>query len=134
LGTLFLFGNGYDVVPDLLTPNEFPARTPLDRVSERGYRTVAQARIPARQRRDASTSDTAPHARNFLDAVKSRQDPSCPIETGHRSTTTTLLGNIALRAGALLEWDAARERIVRPGEANRWLNVPYRAPYRLPKV
>ena len=28
--------NGYEVVPDIITPNEFPARTPLDRVTERG--------------------------------------------------------------------------------------------------
>src|SRR5918996_5519769 len=35
-GTLYLRGNGYEVVPDEVTPNAFPARTPLDRTVERG--------------------------------------------------------------------------------------------------
>src|SRR6202043_463845 len=30
-GTLYLQGNGYEVVPELITPNEFPARSPLTR-------------------------------------------------------------------------------------------------------
>ena len=38
-GTLYLCGDGYEVVPESLTPNEFPARTPIDRSLERGYRT-----------------------------------------------------------------------------------------------
>src|SRR5215470_12456573 len=37
LGTLYLQGRGFEVVPDSLTPNEFPARTPVDRNVERGY-------------------------------------------------------------------------------------------------
>src|SRR4051812_15078091 len=34
-GTLYLFGRGYEIVPDLITPNEFPARTPIDRDLEK---------------------------------------------------------------------------------------------------
>src|SRR5262245_51970607 len=44
-GTLYLYGGGYEIVPDLLTPNEFPARTPLAREKERGYRTGSKAEI-----------------------------------------------------------------------------------------
>ncbi len=44
----------------------------------------------------------ADHARNFLDCVKSRKTCNCDIETGHRSTSATLLGNIALRSNSVL--------------------------------
>ena len=44
-----------------------------------------------------SHEQTAAHARNFLDCIKSRQLPSADIEIGHRSTTMSLL---ALNASA----------------------------------
>jgi len=132
LGTLYLFGDGYEVVPDRLTPNEFPARTPLDRIYERGYREGSKARIQAVKNRGHSTSDTVPHARNFLDCVKSRREPNCPIETGHRSTATTQLGNIAYETRSVLEWDAQAERITNVPEANRLLSYRYRGPYEMP--
>ena len=39
------------------------------------------------------------------------------------------LGNIALRTGKLLEWDAEREQIVGDTEANAWLKYEYRKPW-----
>ena len=39
------------------------------------------------------------HQRNFIDCVKSRQAPICDIEIGHRSSSTAILGNMALRSG-----------------------------------
>ena len=48
-GTLYIQGNGYEVVPDVLTHNEFPARTPVDRAMERGYREGAKPVIEARK-------------------------------------------------------------------------------------
>src|SRR2546430_13017531 len=38
------------------------------------------------------------HWANFLECVKTRQKPISDIEIGHRSTTTALLGNVALRS------------------------------------
>ena len=40
-GTLYLYSDGYEVVPDDITPNEFPARTPVDR---RSSAAIARAR------------------------------------------------------------------------------------------
>jgi predicted dehydrogenase len=42
------------------------------------------------------------HARNFLDAVRSRKTAElhCPIESGHASCTLPLLGGVAWRAGS----------------------------------
>ncbi len=131
-GTLYLFSNGYEIVPDEITPNEFPARTPIDRSLERGYRTGAKPLIePVRS--TGGSADTALHARNFLDCVKSRAACNCDIETGHRSTSATLIANVAHRTKSYLEWDARTERFTNNAEANKLLSYRYRAPYRLPE-
>jgi predicted dehydrogenase len=134
LGTLYLFGNGYQVVPDALPAVPFPARTPIDRADGRLYSQGRESRIEARENRGKSTSDTRFHARNFLDCIKDRHDPNCSIETGHRSTSTTLLANVAHKTHSVLEWDAEGERITNLPEANRLLRYRYRAPYRLPVI
>jgi predicted dehydrogenase len=128
-GTLYLHGSGYEVVPDAITPNEFPARTPVNRAYERQWRAGEKPMIEPRKA--TGDGDTAHHARNFLDCVKSRQPCNCDIETGHRSTSATLIANIAHKTGALLAWDARAERFTNHAEANKYLSYPYRAPYRL---
>jgi predicted dehydrogenase len=132
-GTLYLFSDGYEVVPDEITPNEFPARTPADRQRERGYRTGAKPLIEA-SKRTGGTADTAAHARNFLDCVRSRAACNCDIETGHRSTSATLIANVAHKTKSYLEWDRNVERFSNNTEANRLLTYRYRAPHKLPEV
>src|ERR1051326_5494451 len=132
LGTLYLFGDGYEVIPDAISEDEFPARSPLTRERDARYRRNGQPKIEARKNRRTSTADTAPHARNFLDCVKSRGKCNCDIETGHRSTTATLLANIAYKTRSVLDWDAQTERFVRHPEANKLLSYSYRPPYKLP--
>ena len=132
LGTLYLFGDGYEVVPDAISEDEFPARSPLRRSEDSQYRKNARVRIEARKHRGTSTAETAPHARNFLDCVKSRAKCNCDVEIGHRSTSATLLANIAFRTRAVLDWDAQAERFSHNAEANKLLSYEYRAPYKLP--
>jgi len=74
---------------------------------------------------------TALHARNFLDCVKSRNRPNADVEIGHRSTTLSLLANISLATRSRLEWDAQREAITNPKEANQLLHYEYRKPWKL---
>jgi predicted dehydrogenase len=129
-GTLFLSFSGYEIVPDRLTPNEFPARTPVDRTVERGWRTGAAEAIEAKSAR--GRVDDADHARTFLDAVRSRQRGPCDIEVGHRDTTAALIGNIAHKTKSYLEWDGKKERFTNNPSANKLLSYEYRSPYRLP--
>ena len=129
-GTLYLQGNGYEVVPESVTPNEFAARTPLDRNLERGWRVGAKPMIEPKK--GAGRADTEYHARNFLDCVRSRQQCNCDIEIGHRSTSATLIGNIAHRTKTYLEWDKAKERFTNSPGANKFLSYTYRAPYKFP--
>ena len=72
LGTLYLFGNGYEVVPDPISEDEFPAISPLTREQDARYRRNAKRASSPATSAASSTADTAPHARNFLDCVKSR--------------------------------------------------------------
>ena len=131
-GTLYIQWSGYEVVPDVLTPNEFPPRTPIDRTVEKGWRTGAKAQIEAKK--ESGRDGTALHARNFLDCIKSRERCNCDIEIGHRSTTAAIIGNIAHRTKSYLEWDAKAEQFTNHQGANKYLSYQYRAPYQLPTV
>ena len=128
-GTLYITWSGYEIVPEVLTPNEFPARSPLTRVADRDYRKGAKAEIEAKS--SAGKDSTNLHARNFLDCVKSRKKCNCDIEIGHRSTSATILGNIAHRTKTYLEWDAKTEQFANSQAANKHLSYPYRPPYKL---
>lgn len=130
LGTLYLFGDGYEVIPEPISEDEFPARTPLTRQEDSRYRRNSKPSIAPKKHRGVSTGDTTAHARNFLDCVKSRGKCNCDIETGHRSTTTTLLANIALKTRSVLDWEAQAERFVNHKPANKLLRYDYREGYR----
>ncbi len=121
---------GYEVVPEMVTPNEFAARTPIDRSLEKGWRTGAKPMIAAKK--VSGKILDADHARNFLDCVKSRKAPSCDVEYGHRCTTAALVAGIAHRTRSFLTWDAKGEAFVGNSEANKLLKYEYRKPYEFP--
>lgn len=72
------------------------------------------------------------HVRNFLDCVKSRQQPVENLPVGHHISTVAHLGNIALRTGRKIVWDHASEQIVNDPDANRMVSTTYRSPWKLP--
>jgi hypothetical protein len=128
-GTMYLYGNRWEVVPEKTTQLITSARTPLDRETERGYRPSFKAAMAPKSGK--GSADTAFHARNFLDCVKSRAKCNCDIEIGRRSTSATLIANIALRTKSYLEWDGKAERFTNNEAANKFLHYKYRAPYKL---
>lgn len=69
--------------------------------------------------------------RNFLDCVKSRQDPYFSVEKGHRVSTLCHLGNITLKRGRTLQWDPDKETFPDDPEANRMLSRSMRSPWQL---
>ncbi|MBI1897416.1 MAG: hypothetical protein HYS04_12965 [Acidobacteria bacterium] len=129
-GTMYIYGNRWEVVPERITETLVPARTPLDRQTERSYGPSKKAVIEPREAK--GSADTAFHARNFLDCVKSRGKCNCDILTGHLSTSATLIANIAYKTRSYLEWDAKAERFPNHAAANKLLQYQYRAPYKLP--
>ncbi len=75
------------------------------------------------------------HHREWLNAIKSREQCSCRFEYGHRLSSVGHLGNIALWTGEKLKWDGEAERVTNHQEANNYLlRETYRAPWTLPEV
>jgi len=83
------------------------------------------------QRPAPTIPDSLGHIREFLNAIKSRQQTTCNVEYGHQLTKSGLLGNIAFRTGRRIRWDDERERVVRDPAANRMVTRRYRKPWKL---
>jgi predicted dehydrogenase len=132
-GTLYYQGDEFVVVPETPPTREYPILNPLDRAAARGWR-AGKAVIAPLEVRGNQPNPTIAHARNFLDCVRTRAACHCDLETGHRSTTATLIANIALKTRAVLEWDAQAERFTNHDAANALLHYEYRKPYELPAL
>ena len=62
-------------------------------------------------------------AGNFVECIRSRKQPICDAEIGHRSVTICHLCNISLRLGGRkLKWDPAKEEFIGDREANALLS------------
>jgi predicted dehydrogenase len=128
-GTLFIDRAGYEVIPQSegQTEPDAPKRDVVDDLT--GNSVYYTSKLPPAR---ATTSvQHLPHVRNFLDCVKTRQQPNASIESGHWTTTACHLGNISLRVGQKILWDAKKEQITSPAEANRLVTRPYRSPWKL---
>lgn len=105
-------------------------------VDNNGWEIVAEPKkrekvVEMRRRAPAGDNARVAHARNFLDCVKSRQQPVENLDVGHHVSAVAALGNIALRSKSRIEWDAAAERVAGNEAANALLRREYRAPWKL---
>jgi predicted dehydrogenase len=131
-GSMTLSRSGFQVFPDMKVPPqnqipEFQGDPPAG-----GPQRVANAVAtpwcePIKQ--NASNDLLESHARNFIDCVKSRQQPVSSLEEGHRVATACHLVNISLRLNRRVKWDAEREEIIGDAEASALLLRPYREPW-----
>ena len=129
-GTMYLNLDRWEVVPEGITEVPLPQRNPVDRTSEKGHNP---SRKPVMEgKRVTGFPTTQPHARNFLDCMKTRAKCNCDVLTGHLSTSATLLANISYKTKSYLEWDAKTERFTNSAAANQMLSFKYRSPYKLP--
>ncbi len=134
-GTMYVRNSSWEVVPE--TIGDFPGGfaggqgygNPVDRGGAR--RGNRKALIEAVVNKGTAAYDTNSHARNFLDCMKTRAKCNADVLTGHISTSSTLIGNIAHKTRSLLEWDARAERFTNNSKANEFLHYKYRAPYKL---
>lgn len=70
------------------------------------------------------------HAANFVECIRTRRQPICDAEIGHRSVTICHLCNISLKLGGRkLRWDPVKEEFIGDPEANALLKRPARAPW-----
>jgi len=71
------------------------------------------------------------HYGNFLECMKTRKQPACPVEIGHRSNTICVIVHIAMKLGRKLKWDPQTEQFIDDQEANSMLHYEYRQPWKL---
>ena len=103
-------------------------------LNDQGYEIISEKKGEKLDSgRKASSGNPHPaHVRNFLDCVKSRQQPVLNLETGQHVSTLAHLGNIAYRTGRKIVWDGAKEKVVGDHEADQLVGVKYRKPWQLP--
>ncbi|HSW44114.1 MAG TPA: Gfo/Idh/MocA family oxidoreductase [Phycisphaerae bacterium] len=129
-GTLFVTHGKIEIVPEVVRADEIPALDPTNR-ADNSRQSKATTQPACKTFTMSGQTDTSLHTRNFLDCVKSREACNCSPEIGHRSTTTTLLANVAYDRGRELLWDGQAERFTNDEEANKLLAYDYRTPWKL---
>lgn len=72
------------------------------------------------------------HMAEFLEAVRTRQQPSCSPLEGHLSTAAVKLAMISYDTGSKVNWDAQTEQIADNPAASALLQRAYRAPWQHP--
>ena len=75
-----------------------------------------------------------PHLQNWIDCIKSREDPIAPVEAGHRAVNLCHFINICRELGRKIQWDPIKEEFVNDAEANALIHRPRRAGYQLPDL
>jgi hypothetical protein len=92
------------------------------------------AKTPAKSYKEGKESHKE-HARNFLDCIKSRNVPACPLEFGRVAALHAHIPNICARTGeSVLFWDDANSRFTNSEKANALIKPEYRAPWTFPVI
>lgn len=129
-GTLFIDRAGYEIIPQMEAHSEKVTAGSRDAYDDLVGFGQFYTGLTAPEK-GATSFQHQPHIRNFLDCLKTREKPVGDIETGHRSTATCLIGNIALRTGEKLQWDGSKEQFTNSTRANAMLRREYRQPWAL---
>ena len=68
--------------------------------------------------------------RDWINCIKSRNQPFCDLDMGHRTAIICNLGNMSLRLGGrTIHWDPEKEVVVGDKEAAAMCTKQYRAPW-----
>lgn len=114
LGTLVVDRGKWEVIPEI----------------ENGkYKTEA---MPVQYQ--TGSSGLNKHAVNFVECIKTRQQPVCNIEVGKLAAINAQLGNIAFKTGRKAFWDAEQMKFKDDTEANELLKAQYHGKWKLPEV
>jgi hypothetical protein len=109
--------------------------TPVDRLRDdplprEAFRLYAHDNLDRRVRM-GKLDAIGNHMVNFFDCVQSRQTPISDVESQHGSATVCHIGNVSMRLGRPLEWDAEQEQFVSDAEANAMLSRERRQRFEL---
>ena len=68
---------------------------------------------------EALFEDNGNHYQDWIDAIKSRKQPICDVETGHRSASICNIANIAYELNETLYWNPRKEKFKGNRRANK---------------
>ena len=71
---------------------------------------------------------------DFLKAIECGKQPTCDIETSHRSSILPLLGMISYKTGQGIAWDGEKEKILNNPAASKLLKREYRGEWKFPEA
>jgi predicted dehydrogenase len=97
-----------------------------------GYRVIDEKGAVVQQEDHGKSSIDTPHARNFLDCIRSRRQPRVDIEEGHWATSLAHLGNIVARTGRPIHFDPKAERVIGDSDADKLTRREYRQHWSTP--
>ena len=87
-----------------------------------------------RQVADRDQRGLAQHSQNFIDCMRTREQPICNADVGGLVAVNAHLGNIAFRTGRRVYWDHEAGRVVGDDEANALLRAEYHNGWQFPQV
>ncbi len=71
------------------------------------------------------------HYQNWIDSIKSRNQPICDVTVGHSTSALCNVVNIAYELERDLVWDPKMEKFLNDDDANKLLSRPYRGSWKL---
>ena len=74
------------------------------------------------------------HIRNWIECIKTRNDPIAPVEAGHRAVNLCHFINICRELGRKLRWDPRKEQFLGDERANALIHRARRKGYELPDL
>jgi predicted dehydrogenase len=97
-----------------------------------GVRLIPQSRMDAFTRPPKTLPRLKGHHQDWLQAIRNGTRAGSDFAYGGPLTELAMLGVVAIKlAGKTLEWDTANQRFTNAPEANRYLDPPYRAGWKL---
>jgi len=81
---------------------------------------------------DESIPPSPGHEREWLDCIKSRQQPSCSVNYHYKVDLALTLANLSYKLGCSVRFDPETEKIVGDDEAVKLARPVYRDPWKFP--
>jgi predicted dehydrogenase len=101
-------------------------------VTDERWEVIPRGKNKERQVHEAKANAGLLHMKEFLNAVRSRQQPGCKIEDAYASTTAVKLAMVSYDTGCKIIWDSQQEQIVNNETAAKLLRREYRTPWKHP--
>ncbi len=87
------------------------------------------------QRKDLRPEVDYLHVENFIECIRTRNEPNCPPEVGRNTAVYSHMGNIVARSEEdKLVWDDEQNRFPNSKSANDYIKPEYRKPWKFPEV